>query len=110
LIHRSIPQLQRLAGALSLGQISYQRVIDKWGLALWAVLVGRAHVGLAPQVDPIVADGRLRVCDGRHTCFSESGVDEPAQAELGRGTLQDIADCPQFERQVRCRESRPTET
>jgi hypothetical protein len=30
---------------------------------------------LAPQVDPIVADGRLHVCDGRHTClWDEKGV------------------------------------
>jgi hypothetical protein len=39
------------------------------GTASWAVLVDRHTSTLATQVDPIVADGRLGVCDGRHTCL-----------------------------------------
>ena len=39
------------------------------GTASWAALLHGHTSTLAPQVDPIVADGRLGFYDGRHTCL-----------------------------------------
>ena len=61
------------------------------------------HSSALLQVDSIVADGRLEVCDGSYIAFvmktgrgkilgvASKGCDTlngPAQAELGRGTLR----------------------
>ena len=49
---------------------------------------GDGHTSGFSDPTVIIALGELDVCDGDHRCFVMiAGVNEPAQAKLGRGTL-----------------------
>jgi hypothetical protein len=48
---------------------SYQRAPAKWAGQLRGRLGSRTHLGPDTQVDPIVADGWICVCEGNHRCL-----------------------------------------
>ena len=66
-----------------------QREIYQWGWGSFEVRLGRrAHPGPGTQVDSIVADGQLEVCDGAYGIFvmKEKFKGPALRFSIGRAT------------------------
>jgi len=84
-----------LTGGLTADCLNFvlSKSADQWGWGGFEGRTGDGHTSDLLQVDSIVADGRLDVCDGSYIAFVMKKVNGPAQAKLGRGTLVSSNDC-----------------
>jgi len=90
----SLSDLGELTESPVASNFVYQRVNSRMGLGIplsrGRLLGGGLTSALTHRSGTIVADGRFDVCDGAHEAFVMKEVKDPAQAELGRGTLQSL--------------------